>query len=199
MTNPFRLAQAKRALVAAFAGLMASALHAASPLHAVETTPDVFTPVLASVLAKETAPVLGSDGRLHVVYELQITNASAVPATIERVDVVAADGGASIKSFTGAGLVESMRSLNARPVTSADLVLNESKLLLISLDFPADQPVPQRLAHRLSGRGGAAPAAKEPVTMQYTVAPLDLPKKELPRFQPPLVGDGWVVLTAAAA
>jgi hypothetical protein len=40
--------------------------------------PDGFTPVLASVVAPPW-PVKGSDGRFHVVYEVQLLNAIPVP------------------------------------------------------------------------------------------------------------------------
>ena len=56
------------------------------------SVPDAFTPVIAATVGDETAPVLGSDGQWHVVYELLLTNANAVPATIDRIDVLELDG-----------------------------------------------------------------------------------------------------------
>ena len=50
--------------------------------------PDVFTPVIVSTIARTTAPVRGTDGKLHVVYELLLTNGHLAPATIDRIQVL---------------------------------------------------------------------------------------------------------------
>ena len=44
--------------------------------------PDTLTPVLVRPVSSIVAPVLGGDGRYHVVYELWLTNAKALPATL---------------------------------------------------------------------------------------------------------------------
>ena len=54
--------------------------------------PDNFTAVAVRPLSSPTFPFLGSDGKYHVVYDLELTNATAVPATIEKLDVVDAVG-----------------------------------------------------------------------------------------------------------
>ena len=50
---------------------------------------DVFTPVIASTLSAEAYPILGTDGAYHVVYELQLTNTKSLPATIQKLEVLA--------------------------------------------------------------------------------------------------------------
>jgi hypothetical protein len=58
----------------------------------------VFTPVTASVLADPT-PVAATDGRVHLAYELLLTNIIGQPATVAGVEArkrgsrVAAPGG----------------------------------------------------------------------------------------------------------
>jgi hypothetical protein len=50
--------------------------------------------------------VRGTDGRFHVLYELQLTNAKAAPATIQGLDVLdAARPSRVVARFAGAGLV----------------------------------------------------------------------------------------------
>jgi hypothetical protein len=50
---------------------------------------DVFTPVTVSLVGSDSeAAVKGTDGRYHVVYELLLTNAKAVPATLKAVEVL---------------------------------------------------------------------------------------------------------------
>src|SRR3989442_9252874 len=44
---------------------------------------DVFTAIVGSILGGPTSGVHGTEGRHHVVYELVLTNAKAVPATLQ--------------------------------------------------------------------------------------------------------------------
>ena len=67
---------------------------------------DVFTPVIASTLSPEAHPILGTDGVYHVVYELQLTNTKSVPATMQKIEVLAGSSGSQvITSFSDAELV----------------------------------------------------------------------------------------------
>ena len=53
---------------------------------------DVFTAIVGSILGGPTSWVHGTDGRHYVVYELVLTNAKAVPATLQAVEVLATRG-----------------------------------------------------------------------------------------------------------
>ena len=48
-----------------------------------------FHTLIASTLSAEAYPVRGTDGAYHVVYELLLTNTKSVPATIQKVEVLA--------------------------------------------------------------------------------------------------------------
>ena len=52
--------------------------------------PDAYTPVVMGSLSAPTFPFLGTDGKYHVAYDLELTNASRVPTTIDKLDVVSA-------------------------------------------------------------------------------------------------------------
>src|SRR6478609_8342371 len=52
---------------------------AAAGARAQTRQPDSFTPLVIGPLATDTAPFLGDDGQFHLVYELWVTNAKAVP------------------------------------------------------------------------------------------------------------------------
>ena len=54
--------------------------------------PDAFTSVVVRSLSAPTFPFLGTDGKYHVAYDLELTNASRVPATIDKLDVVERGG-----------------------------------------------------------------------------------------------------------
>ena len=45
---------------------------------------DQFTPVVVSPLTAAAIPFTGTDGKIHIVYELVLTNANATPATLQK-------------------------------------------------------------------------------------------------------------------
>src|SRR6058998_2748880 len=77
---------------------------------------DTFTPVVVSPLAPETAPVLGTDGKYHVVYELMLVNAKAPTATLQGLAVLdARDPSRVLATFKGEDVVGHLRTLLPRP------------------------------------------------------------------------------------
>src|SRR5215475_641938 len=49
---------------------------------------DAFTAVVAHPISAPTFPFLGTDGKYHISYDLQLTNGSRLLATIDKIDVV---------------------------------------------------------------------------------------------------------------
>ena len=93
---------------------------------------DQLTPVTATTLSASSAPVLGTDERWHVVYELQLANACPQPSTLESIDVLDADDERRVvETLLGAGLQNRLRTLASRPTTSPELDSNAGRLVLI--------------------------------------------------------------------
>ena len=158
-----------------------------------EPTADVFTPILGSILGGPPSPVHGTDGRHHVLYELLLTNAKSVTATLHAVEVMDAASGSRLGRFEGAELLGMLRVLSARPAADLDLPPNESRVVLVSLDFSSGAAVPHRLEHRIEARGAASPAARVASPISYRVAPVAL-AGPAQVFRPPLEGEGWLVI-----
>ncbi|MGE3499697.1 MAG: M23 family metallopeptidase [Candidatus Binatia bacterium] len=162
--------------------------------------PDAFTPVLVGFIGDDTGPVKGSDGRWHVVYELWLTNSRAVPATIERIEVLDYDKqNRVVATFAGEPLLEALHDLAARRSADASLAPGTGKLVFVELIFDDRAAVPDAIVHRLTGTGGASPAARTPAPMTYLVAPWDLAERTPTVLGPPLTGDGWVVLNGCCS
>ena len=70
-----------------FGGLMLAGLFAAGGPPAVAD--EVFTPLTAVPFAPTTTPVPGTDGKWHLVYELELANTRIPAATLEEVKVIA--------------------------------------------------------------------------------------------------------------
>jgi len=160
----------------------------------VEVEPQQFTPVVASTIGAETAPVRGTDGRYHVVYELQLTNAKSIPATIRRVVVLDEDDtDRVIARIQGRRLVENLRTLAPSPVENAMIEPYGSRLLFLDLAFDRRGRVPDTLIHRLRVLGPANPGAVEATRLTYTITPFVVGDMA-PVVGPPLEGDGWVAV-----
>jgi hypothetical protein len=167
--------------------LAAAALAAVTATSAVAV--DRFTPVVASVVAPPT-PVLGSDGRRHLVYELLLVNRSwAPPATVTVRSVRALAGGKMVTSLRGARLASLMFPFGGtRPGTTLDP--GESAFVLMDVALPRDARVPARLEHQLTI---TLRPRSSVVATTYRTAPTRVSKVEALIVAPPLRGSGWVV------
>jgi hypothetical protein len=168
------------------------------------TVPDAFTAVIVRPLSVSTFPFSGSDGKYHIVYDLELTNASRVPATLDKLDVVdAANPGTVIASYSGTRLVQQdcpygdcnrLRQLPSAPTTDTAIPAQESRALFV--DFTVDSPAqaPKTVLHHLYGRGAANPGSTAPVPIDYLAAPLDIAAGAPRVIGPPVKGDRWIAL-----
>ena len=156
---------------------------------------DVFTPVVASLLASDVQPFPGTDGKQHVVYELVLTNANATPAKLHKIEVLDAEKpNRVIRAFEGNDLKTHLRTSGSSEVENTDIEFNGTRIFLVDLALDPGA-VPNRLLHRLTVTGGGTPARTPgmPIEMTYAAAPADLQAK-LVTIGPPLVGRGWVAV-----
>lgn len=157
------------------------------------TVPDAFTPVLATFVGDRTGPVRATDGRWHVVYELWLTNARPVPATIERIEVVDYDAQDRVVArLDGATLTSAIYDVTRKPGGDGALAPNTSKMVFVELAFDDRSRVPDAIVHRVHGTGGIAPASAAPQPFTSTIAAWDLADTPPAVLGPPLAGDGWV-------
>lgn len=154
---------------------------------------EVFTPVVASLIAPDTAPVLGTDGNSWVVYELVLTNTVSAPAELMGITVTDALSGREVYALTAADMLagENLRLMDREPAPDTTIGRNESRVLLLAVPFAAPAEVPAALVHQLDvmapGVFGVAPEAQ-----QYLAGTLDLAARQAPVISPPLTGEGWI-------
>lgn len=166
--------------------------------------PDGFTPLTLVPISSPTFPFLGTDGEYHVVYDLQLTNASRVPARLDRIEVVDADDSDMVlASFSGDQLVDPecpvgdcnrLRLLPSFPATSIAIPPQESRSLLIDFTLDSLDGAPEAVLHRLAGTGADSPGAKDPSPINYLAAPFDISAGTPRVITPPLRGDNWVAV-----
>ncbi len=151
-----------------------------------------ITPLLDSVLSPPSW-FTGSDGRVHLVYELMLTNPLPAPVTVDMVEVLDADSGASLMLLEGDDLLAGM-SLAARPDEPA-VVLPPSTVGVVWLDVSlADvERIPAAIAHRLTVElPPELPAAE--FQLSYTSAAVTADQRAPVVLSPPLAGPRWTAL-----
>ncbi|WP_308468561.1 M23 family metallopeptidase [Rathayibacter soli] len=172
-----------------------------SPLVSI---PAAYTPVTVQQLGSPTLPFKGSDGRYHVVYDLQLTNASAVPADIQKVDVLdSAHRATPLASFSGKALVDPgcdygncnrLRLLPSKPATDTVIPAQQARALLVDFELQSLAGAPKIVVHRLQITGAANPGAKEPTPMTYLAGPINVSAGSARVIAPPVGGTNWVAM-----
>lgn len=179
--------------------IVLAALGAATPALAQALKSDeVLSSISVSPISTPN-PVLGADGRVHLAYELLVTNPSKLFVTLDKVEAVDPQGrpiygldgdalGSMISAYAGGG----------RTVPPGG-----SAAVFLDVTFPGDAKLPEHVAPRvLATRHAAGPDGKPapmpadaplPVTFSFTGAGHGIGKPAVV-IAPPLRGKGWVAV-----
>jgi hypothetical protein len=122
----------------------------------------------------------GSDGLTHLFHELHLTNPSAGPIIIQRIEVLA-DAGRPIASFDAQALQALIERGPARGADRLSLPGQATAVVFLELILDAQTPVPDRLTHRV-------------VTGSATVNGAVVGARTVPLhvLGPPVTGSGWL-------
>lgn len=130
-------------------------------------------------------------GRTHLAYEVHLTNFGAAPMSLERLDVVARDGGA-VGSWSGAQLRQRVMTVGHAgapdPGVPTRLAPGARAVVFLWVTLEAGQAAPDSLIHRVTASAeGAAPfvTATAPVVL---TAPHHVP------LGAPVHGGPWVAV-----
>ena len=150
-----------------------------------------FTPVLQEVLATPRW-FTGADGRVHLVYELMLTNALSLPATVTAVDVLDAGDGRPVATLVGASLVNAMSLLSAanEPTTT----LPPGNVGVVWFDISLDNPeeIPASIEHRITVT--LPPGLPVPLTVKSIAGAAEVDLQPPRVLGAPVSGPGWVAL-----
>jgi hypothetical protein len=177
-----RLAIGLASLVALVAVLAAGS---AAPAGAAEPT-EQLTPVIGNPIASPE-PVLASNGRRELAYELQLINRSNSTVTVHKLEALA--GGKVVQKLAGGGLEAQMQPYGATE-HSVELAPGQGAYVLMDVSLPAKGKVPSELTHRIALTMKPKQAA---VATTYELAPTKVTDREAIVVAPPLRGPGWVV------
>lgn len=145
-----------------------------------------ITPVLMSV-ANPPVPFIGSDQRVHLVYELWVTNFSSGDTSIEQVEVLG--DGAVLHLMEKAEIAQRLQPVGQRePV--AVLSKSMQALLFIHVTLAPGASAPREISHRIRAHVMAAPPSHQEMTETGGTAPVNA--RPVVQIGPPLVGTGFV-------
>jgi hypothetical protein len=158
----------------------------------------VATPLVATPLTSPN-PVVGSDDKTHLAYELVLMSMAASPIGIDKIETLDAESGAVLGTLEGDGLAQ-MLWLNGG-VKGTELPAAGGGFVFMDVTLPKGAAVPKSLKHRFKISVASAPAADSagdhdpappPRELSFVGDPLPVGAPAVV-VAPPLKGKHWVM------
>ncbi|MCS5734176.1 M23 family metallopeptidase [Herbiconiux sp. CPCC 203386] len=165
-------------------------------------TVDEFSPLVVSTVVGDPIPVRGTDDLYHVVYELEVLNASPRPARID--SVVSSAGGDEIASLRGDEVVARTIPIGDYPFPPeavSQIPAGTTAVILMDTTFASLADVPEQIEQTISAtfgdvREGQANYAHLFPTEAVARAVTPVGSGHPVVVGPPLEGSDWVAVNA---
>ncbi len=154
--------------------------------------PGQLTPLLDDVLSPPRW-FTDSNGQIHLVYELLLTNAIPAHVTVSEVEVRDAVSDATLTRLTGESLLAAMSLATSPETPTVDLPPSSIGIVWLDIVLADGQVIPGAVEHRLSIEQPAdlhLPAR----WLSYMGAPVSVDQRPPVVLSPPLEGAGWAAL-----
>ena len=147
-----------------------------------------MTPVVGSALAPPIA-VPGTDGRVHLAYELQLTNTLAQEVTLTSVAAVAGDK--TLLTLSGDGLAYWTRVLGS---TTPTVKLGPAQTAVVWLDVAVDEAasVPTDITHTIGMTVPPPQPPLVPAALTENIAPTKVDTRRPVTISSPVSGPSWL-------
>jgi hypothetical protein len=145
-----------------------------------------MTPLLLSV-HDAPVPFTGSDGRIHIAYEVWITNFSSGDVVLGKIDVLGDN--AVLHSLDASAIAARLQPVGTRE-SSGTMAKSSQSLLFLHVSLAEDAPIPKQLSHRVSGTFSAAPPAYRHIVETGGETTPD--RRPVAVIAPPLRGDRFI-------
>lgn len=166
----------------------------ATPTSSTDSGPAVATPMLGRVL-DAPVPVAATDGKVHLAYELYLTNAMGQDMNVESVTVKAGDR--NLLSLSGDQLRDKTRILGATDGPSTKFGPAQSGLVWLDVVIDgaegATPAVPEELSHTVVVNLTKPMPPLMPATMAEDIAKVTVSTHKPAVIAPPLNGPNWLV------
>jgi hypothetical protein len=163
-----------------------SSTAAAAPTQGPE--PSVATPLVANVIAAPV-PVPATDGKIHLAYELQLTNVLTQVVTLTSVTVL--DRDVALLNLP-ADRISYWTRIIGTPTPTTKIGPAQSAVVWLDVALDKGVPVPGRLTHAIGISVAEPMPPLLPATMTETVASVDVQTRKPIVISPPLAGPNWL-------
>ncbi|MDM0015613.1 M23 family metallopeptidase [Variovorax sp. J22P168] len=127
------------------------------------------TPVTMRVL-NAPVPVKGSDGQMHLVYELELGNFTGGVVALQGLDVLDAASGSAVATLSAADIAQRL-VVRDRAAVKGRLGASQVGLLYMHVKLADAAAIPATLAHRLTVDTGGTGASATVVEIAGRIAP----------------------------
>jgi hypothetical protein len=134
----------------------------------------------------------GADGRVHLVYELMLTNAFPVPVTLTSVEVLEAGSSRSLATLSGDTLRAATSLLATGGVPTVTLPTSTVGVVWVDVSLTTPEELPAALVHRVTV--GVPPGLPVPDTITNLGGNARVDRRPPVVLGPPLAGAGWLAL-----
>lgn len=178
------------ALTAGAAQTTARAGQPARPAAPAGAVGGIRTTALAVQLATPARAVYGSDGRVHIVYDLLATNAFTAPVTLQSIQVRGA--GRTLLTLRGRALA-AHTLFGTTPTATIPVSSTVKTLIDVTLPRSSGRTWPRRLTHVIRYRLPASAPVRTAIATTVVRAPAIQVSRRAPiRIASPLRGPGWI-------
>lgn len=160
---------------------------------------DVLAPLVAIPITSPN-PVLGTDDRTHLAYEIVLVNMASGSIALKKVEALDAESDAVLGAFQGNGLAQTLR-LNGG-IKGIELPAGGSGIMFMDVTLDRGAAIPKALKHRFaiavsntppSNSGGDRDPTPEPLQdITFVGDSLEVAARAVV-LSPPLKGSRWVV------
>jgi len=165
------------------------------------TDADEFAPLIITTLGPDPIPFTGTDGKVHVTYELQVLNFAPRPATITKLQTLANGPDGDVRAtMTHDDVVAVMLLVGDAPASPSPVIeIPPGRTALLMLDdvYEARVDVPDSVTHRMDATFGPVPpgqvefAERYPTSISQIGGPVITSSASPVIIGPPVAGDGW--------
>lgn len=162
---------------------------------------DVVAPLVITTLGPDPIPVTGTDGKVHVAYELSVLNSGPRPATITKVETLSGGpDGAAVATVGAQETVERTILIpNVLPGPVTEIPAGRTAVLVLDDVYDSRDEVPADVTHRLTATlGKATPEYQPSVSARYPDSVTQIGGQVRTAtatpvvIGPPLAGNDWV-------
>jgi hypothetical protein len=162
---------------------------AALAIHPPNARADASENMTPLLLAVHDAPVpfMGSDGHVHLVYELWMTNFSSAEIAVQKVEVLA--DGTPLQTLDTATVAQRLQPVGLRE-SAGKLAKSASALLFLNVALAPGAEIPRQLTHRVTLIASAAPPGQQALSEDGGETTVD--RQPVVVIGPPLHGERFV-------